>query len=71
MNLPRWLLASLGQENDTEDRSLVMLRSSPGGLRALTALVVLCEHVIWPLLAASARPKTDSKLVNPMRIDQH
>jgi hypothetical protein len=41
------------------------------GLRALTALVVLREHVIRPLLAASTRPKTDSKLLNPTRIDQH
>jgi hypothetical protein len=41
------------------------------GLRALTALVVLREHVIRPLLAASTRPKTDSRLVNPTRIDQH
>ena len=41
------------------------------GLRALTALMVLREHVIRPLLAASTRPKTDSKLLNPTRIDQH
>jgi hypothetical protein len=33
--------------------------------------MVLREHVIRPLLAASTRPKTDSKLLNPTRIDQH
>jgi hypothetical protein len=41
------------------------------GLRALTALVVLREQVIRPLLAASTGPKTDSKLLNPAPIDQH
>jgi len=41
------------------------------GLRALTALVVLREQVIRPLLAASTHPKADSKLLNPTPIDQH
>jgi hypothetical protein len=41
------------------------------GLRALTALVVLREKVIRPLLAASTRPQTHSKLSNPTPIDQH
>jgi len=41
------------------------------GLRAITALVVLREKVIRPLLAASIRPKADSKLSNPTPIDQH
>jgi hypothetical protein len=41
------------------------------GLRALTALVVLREQVIRPLLAASTGSKTDSKLLNPAPIDQH
>jgi len=41
------------------------------GLRALTALVVLRENVIRPLLAASTRPQPHSKLSNPTPIDQH
>ena len=43
----------------------------PEGLRALTALVVLREKVIRPLLAASTRPEAHSKLSNPTPIDQH
>jgi hypothetical protein len=45
--------------------------SLPQGLRALTALVVLREKVIRPLLAASTRPQFHSKLSNPTPIDQH
>ncbi|HET6181712.1 MAG TPA: hypothetical protein VFE61_32640 [Candidatus Sulfotelmatobacter sp.] len=41
------------------------------GIRALTALVVLRERVIRPLLAASTHPKADSKLLNPTPIDHH
>ncbi len=41
------------------------------GLRALTALVVLREKLIRPLLAASTRPEPHSKLSNPTLIDQH
>ena len=41
------------------------------GLRALTALVVLREKLIRPLLAASTRPEPHSKLSNPTPIDQH
>jgi hypothetical protein len=41
------------------------------GLRVLPALVVLRDQVIRPLLAASTRPKADSKLLNPRPIDQH
>ena len=41
------------------------------GLRALTALVVLREKVIRPLLAASTRPQPHFKLSNPTPIDQH
>jgi hypothetical protein len=43
----------------------------PEGLRAVIALVVLRETVIRPLLAASTRPETQSKLSNPPPIDQH
>ena len=43
----------------------------PEGLRAMTALVVLREKVIRPLLAASTRPEPQSKLSNPTPIDQH
>jgi hypothetical protein len=41
------------------------------GLRALTALVVLREKVIRPLLAASTRLQPHSKLSHPTPIDQH
>jgi hypothetical protein len=41
------------------------------GLRALTALVVLRERVIRPLLAATTRPQSHSKLSHPTPIDQH
>jgi hypothetical protein len=43
----------------------------PQGLRTITALVVLREKIIRPLLAASTRPRSDSKLSNPTPIDQH
>jgi hypothetical protein len=43
----------------------------PEGLRAVIALVALRETVIRPLLAASTRPETHSKLSNPPPIDQH
>jgi hypothetical protein len=43
----------------------------PEGLRALTALLVLREHIIRPLLAASGQPQPPSKPVNPTRIDNH
>jgi hypothetical protein len=39
------------------------------GVRALTALLV--EQVIRPLLAASTRPKTDSKLMDPTPTDRY
>jgi DNA-binding transcriptional ArsR family regulator len=41
------------------------------GLRTLTALVVLREKVIRPLLAASHRPDSQSKPNHPTPIDQH
>ena len=40
------------------------------GLRSLTALLVLRERVIRPLLAASGQPDPPSQL-NPMPIDRH
>ncbi len=43
----------------------------PDGLRAITALVVLRENVIRPLLAASGRAEPQSKLANPTPIDHH
>ncbi len=43
----------------------------PEGLRAMTALVVLREKVIRPLLAASARPESPVKPANPTPIDHH
>jgi hypothetical protein len=56
----------------TEDRGLATLRSSTGGCTSPDCSGGFArEHVIRPLLAASTRPLTDSKLVNPMRIDQH
>jgi hypothetical protein len=45
--------------------------SLPEGLRALTALVVLREKVIRPLLAATRRNESQSKPTNPTPIDQH
>jgi hypothetical protein len=43
----------------------------PEGMRALTALLVLREKVIRPLLAASCQPGSQSTLVNPTPIDHH
>lgn len=43
----------------------------PQGLRAMTALVVLREKVIRPLLAASSQLPSPSKLNSPTPIDQH
>ena len=43
----------------------------PDGLRAMTALVVLREKVIRPLLAASQRPEPQSKPNHPTPVDHH
>jgi hypothetical protein len=43
---------------------------SPAGLRSLTALLVLREKIIRPLLAASGQPDPPSQ-ANPMPIDRH
>src|SRR6516225_10661096 len=44
---------------------------APGGLRAMTALVILREKVIRPLLAATQRPEPQTKLNHPTPIDHH
>ena len=41
------------------------------GLRAMTALVVLREKVIRPLLAASQRPEASAKPNHPTPVDHH
>jgi hypothetical protein len=41
------------------------------GLRAMTALVVLREKVIRPLLAAGQRPEPQSKPNHPTPVDRH
>jgi hypothetical protein len=41
----------------------------PEGLRAMTALVVLREKIIRPLLAASTHPEPQSQLAHPTPID--
>src|SRR5687768_7102175 len=43
----------------------------PEGLRALTALLVLREHIIRPLLAASGQSEPPSKPANPTPVDHH
>jgi hypothetical protein len=43
----------------------------PEGLRALTALLVLREKIIKPLLAASGQPQPSSRPANPTPIDHH
>ncbi len=43
----------------------------PEGLRAMTALLVLREHIIRPLLAASGQPEPPSKPTNPIPVDHH
>jgi hypothetical protein len=43
----------------------------PEGLRAITALVVLREKVIRPLVAASQRPESKTNLNHPTPVDQH
>jgi hypothetical protein len=39
----------------------------PGGLRSLTALLVLREQIIRPLLAASGQPEPQSKPAHPYK----
>ena len=46
-------------------------QSVPEGLRSLTALLVLREKIIRPLLAASGQPQPPSQLTNPTPIDHH
>jgi len=43
----------------------------PAGLRALTAVLVLRDKVIRPLLAASNQPEPAAKPAHPTPIDQH
>jgi DNA-binding transcriptional ArsR family regulator len=43
----------------------------PAGLRAMTALVVLREKVIRPLLAARQRPESQIKPNHPTPVDHH
>jgi hypothetical protein len=43
----------------------------PEGLRAMTALVVLREKVIRPLLAASQQPESQTKPNHPTPVDHH
>ena len=45
--------------------------SVKAGLQAMTALVVLREKVIKPLLAASQRPEPQTKLNHPTPVDHH
>ena len=43
----------------------------PAGLRAITALLVLREKVIRPLLAASQRPDPQTEANHPTPLDRH
>ena len=43
----------------------------PEGLRALTALLVLRDKVIRPLLAASGQPEPPAQPANPTVLDHH
>jgi len=43
----------------------------PEGLRALTALLLLREKIIRPLLAASGQPEPAGEPANPVPIDHH
>ena len=45
--------------------------AEPDGLRAMTALVVLREKVIRPLLAASQQPEPQTKPNHPTSVDRH
>jgi hypothetical protein len=45
--------------------------AEPDGLRAMTALVILREKVIRPLLAASRQPESQTKPSHPTPVDQH
>jgi hypothetical protein len=43
----------------------------PEGIRTLTALLVLREKIIRPLLAASGQPEPPAQPANPLPIDHH
>jgi hypothetical protein len=43
----------------------------PEGLRSLTALLVLREKIIRPLLAASLQPEPPAKPAHPVPLDHH
>lgn len=43
----------------------------PEGLRALTALLILRDKIIKPLLAATSQPPPSSQPANPTSIDHH
>jgi hypothetical protein len=43
----------------------------PEGLRSLTALLILREKIISPLLAASGKPQPPSQPIHPIPIDHH
>jgi hypothetical protein len=47
-------------------------QATPDGVRALTALVVLCDQVIKPLLAAARQPRRRGRRPSdPTAIDRH
>jgi hypothetical protein len=46
-------------------------QTDPQGLRSLTALLVLREKIIRPLLAASTHPEPQAKPAHPVPVDQH
>jgi hypothetical protein len=43
----------------------------PEGLRSLTALLVMREKIIRPLLAASAQPQPTAQPAHPTPVDHH
>ena len=45
--------------------------SVPDGIRSLTALLILRDKVIQPLLAASTQPESPTTPAHPTPIDQH
>jgi hypothetical protein len=60
-----------GKRLVVKDAAARRYRATPEGLRAMTALVVLRDHVIKPLLAGVRTPRMGRKPATWTRIDRH
>jgi hypothetical protein len=66
-----WAAAVRLRPQETAGQRYGSQEAEPDGLRAMTALVVLREKVIRPLLASSQQPESQTKPNHPTSVDHH